>query len=91
MMAEDGPNNPGMELQLEWLEQVGPLYIFFGFGEDNYLSRHVASQLLCLCLILMKASVSSARLVSAWVGKFIQTSACLEPRAKFMYLAKRPG
>ena len=50
MMAEDGPNNPGMELQLEWLEQVGPLYIFFGFGEDNYLSRHVASQLLCLCL-----------------------------------------
>ena len=27
MMAEDGPNNPGMELQLEWLEQVGPLYI----------------------------------------------------------------
>ena len=49
MMAEDGPNNPGMELQLEWLEQVGPLYIFFGFGEDNYLSRHVASQLLCLC------------------------------------------
>ena len=21
-MAEDGPNNPGMELKLEWLEQV---------------------------------------------------------------------
>ena len=23
MMGEDGPNNPGMELKLEWLEQVG--------------------------------------------------------------------
>ena len=30
MMAEDGPNNPGMDLQLEWLEQVDPLYISFG-------------------------------------------------------------
>ena len=23
MVGEDGPNNPGMELKLEWLEQVG--------------------------------------------------------------------
>ena len=29
MMAEDGPHNPGMELNLSWLEQV-PLD---GFGD----------------------------------------------------------
>ena len=29
MMAEDGPNNPGMDLKLEWLEQVEILYIWW--------------------------------------------------------------
>ena len=26
-MVEDGPNNPGMELKLEWLEQVTIFYL----------------------------------------------------------------